>query len=106
VFAPRERILYYAGARNVRVPRRFAYAPAIVYLRRYGTDFVVTSDSMTDHWYPDFRARVRPEDLRLEARFPERPGSDLEYRVYRVLYPEGRPAQAPPLPRAMEAWEE
>ena len=106
VFAPRERILYYAGARTVRVPLRFAYAPAIAYLRRYGTDFVVTSDSMTDRWFPDFRRSVRPGDLRLEAEFPERLRSQTRYRVYRVLYPQGKSADAPPLPRSMQSWDE
>jgi len=106
VFAPRERILYYAHARNLRVPLRFAYAPAIAYLRLYGADFVVTSDSMTDRWFPDFRRSVKPEDLRLVAQFPERPGSDARYRIYRVLYPEGKPVVAPPLPRTMQSWDE
>jgi hypothetical protein len=106
VFAPRERILYYARARNLRVPLRFAYAPAMAYLRLYGADFVVTSDSMTDRWFPDFRRSVRPEDLRLEAQFPERPGSEARYRIYRVLYPEGKPPEPPPLPRTMRSWDD
>ena len=106
VFAPRERILYYAGARTVRVPLRFAYAPALAYLRRYGADFVVTSDSMTDRWFPDFRRSVRPGDLRLEAAFPERPGSGARYRIYRILYPAGKPADVPPLPRSMQSWDD
>ena len=104
VFAPRERILYYAQARYVRVPLRFTYAPSMAYLRRYGVEFVVTSDSMTDVWYPRFLEDLRPEDLKLEARFAERIGSHDQYRIYRLLYPEGRPTELLPLPRSMQFW--
>lgn len=104
VFAPRDRILYYADADNVRVPLRFNYDAAIAYLRRYGADFVVTSDSMTDLVYPRFLERIGPEDLRREVEFPEREGSRQHYTVYRVLYPEGRPASVLSLPRTMKSW--
>jgi 4-amino-4-deoxy-L-arabinose transferase-like glycosyltransferase len=103
VFAPRERILYYADARLLRVPRRFNYDATVAYVRRYGGDFIVTSDSMTDREYPGFMRRIRPDDLRLEARFPERPGSADRYAIYRVLYPEGRAGVRPRLPH-MEPW--
>jgi len=106
VFAPRERILYYANARSLRVPLRFSYAATIAYIRRYAGDFVITSDSMTDRWFPDFLDSIRAQDLRLEAQFPERPRSARRYRIYRVLYPEGKPADAPRLPRSMQSWDE
>ncbi len=106
VFAPRERILYYANARSLRVPLRFSYAATIAYIRRYGGDFVITSDSMTSRRFPDFLDSIRPQDLRLEAQFLERPRSARRYRIYRVRYPEGKPAYAPRLPRSMQSWDE
>jgi 4-amino-4-deoxy-L-arabinose transferase-like glycosyltransferase len=101
IFAPRERIAYYAGARYVPVPLRFRYDSAIAYLRAYGVDFAVISDVMTPRSYPDFLERIQPDDLRLEATFADRPGSDHRYDVYRILYPEGRPRRIPPHPRRM-----
>jgi 4-amino-4-deoxy-L-arabinose transferase-like glycosyltransferase len=106
VFAPRSRIAYYAGARYLPVPLRFRYDAAIAYLRDYGVDYVVTSDVMTPKWYPDFLERISPKDLRLEATFADRPGSDHHYDVYRILYPEGRPRRIPPPPRRMWRGEE
>jgi 4-amino-4-deoxy-L-arabinose transferase-like glycosyltransferase len=101
IFAARERIAYYANARYIPVPLRFRYDAAIAYLRGYSVDYVVTSDVMTPKWHPDFLERIRPEDLRFEATFAERPGSDHRYDVYRVLYPEGRPRRTPGHPRRM-----
>lgn len=106
VFAPRERIAYYARARYLPVPYRFPYDSVIAYVRGYGADFVVTFDRSTDHYYPRFSESIRPEDLELEASFPVREGSDRRYRVYRVRYPHGRPAAPPRVPRRMWRGEE
>ncbi|MDP3937219.1 MAG: glycosyltransferase family 39 protein [Deltaproteobacteria bacterium] len=101
VFAPRERITYYAGARFLPVPVRFSYDAVVAYVRGYGADFVVTYDGSTESHYPQFTTSIRAEDLELTASFPVREGSEQFYRVYRVLYPEGRPAAPPQLPRRM-----
>jgi hypothetical protein len=101
IFAPRERIAYYANARFLPIPLRFQYDAAIAYLRGYGADFVVTNEQMSERWYPGFLEGIRPGDLGLEASFPERPGVEKRYRVYRVLYPDGRPENPPKYPRSM-----
>ncbi|MFQ5457061.1 MAG: ArnT family glycosyltransferase [Myxococcota bacterium] len=101
VFAARERITYYARARYLPVPVRYRYDAVIAYVRGYGADYIVTSDATTNKRYAGFLKHVRPEDLKLEASFPERAGSDKQYRVYKVLYPGGRPENPPVHPRRM-----
>lgn len=101
VFAVRERITYYARARYLPVPVRYAYDAVMAYARGYGADFIVTSDVGTERKYPGFMEKISPADLKLEASFPERAGSANDYRVYRVLYPEGRPENPPVHPRRM-----
>ena len=101
VFAARERITYYARARFLPVPVRYAYDAVMAYVRGYGADFIVTSDVTTEKKYSGFTKKIDPADLKLEASFPEHEGSANYYRVYRILYPEGRPKNPPVHPRRM-----